>query len=246
MAITTFSEAYKLAESKMKEIVPGTFRHCLNVTHLCEMIGKELDLDIEILKSAAILHDIGKVVNPNYFSENQSEVNPHDKLDPFISYQFITRHIADSVLICIQNNVDKRIIENVSQHHGNTILVSIFNKAKEKNNSTPEDNFRYRSTTPNSSEAAILMIVDNVEAIAKSKFNNGELTDTESKVDIIDSTIERLITDGQLDELKIGVVRIIKEVLLKEINSIYHKRVNYSTKVIKKDDPKETNELITS
>ena len=133
---------------RFKEVAPGTYRHCLNVGQLCESIAKELQLDTEVMLVAGTLHDIGKCNNPLWFSENQEhDSNPHDDVDPKISFEIISRHISDSVMRLIQMGVPTNIIHIISEHHGDSVLTSIYNKAKIKyNGETVIDKYRYRST----------------------------------------------------------------------------------------------------
>lgn len=211
---------------KFREIAPGTFRHSHNIASICEPIASELKLNPDVMKAAALLHDIGKSFNPQFFTENQEGKNPHDDLDPTCSYSILTKHVSDSVLYLLRfPEVPREVLEIISQHHGTTILQSIYKKAKKLHNgNTVEENYRYKSLKPQSIEAAILMIVDNVEATTKSLFNTGQLTDVPKTVKMC---IDKLVADEQLDELKIGVIRVVKDVLIKEIDSIYHKRVSY-------------------
>lgn len=211
---------------KFREIAPGTFRHSHNIASICEPIASELGLNPDIMKASALLHDIGKSFNPLYFTENQDGSNPHDELSPTCSYSILTKHVSDSVLYLLRYpEVPRQVLEIISQHHGTTILQSIFKKAQKLTNGhTVEDHYRYKSQKPSCIEAAILMIVDNVEATTKSLFNTGQLTDVPKTVKMC---IDKLVNDEQLDELKIGVIRVVKEVLCKEIESIYHKRVSY-------------------
>jgi len=210
---------------KFRELAPGSYKHCQNVSNICENIAAELELDIDLLKCSALYHDVGKLNNPAYFSENQTNgTNMHDSLDPFISCQILTRHVGDSVLYLLQEpEIPKEIIPIISQHHGDTILQSIYQKSKGE----PEDKYRYKCKKPETTETAILMIVDSVEATARALFNSKN----ESKKFItkaINDTIDRLIDDGQLDTMKIGVLKIVKKVLFKELESIYHKRLVYT------------------
>lgn len=212
---------------KFKDIAPGSDRHCLNVSILCDSISKVINgIDSLKLVAAARLHDVGKCNNPSYFSENQdTDTNVHDDLDPPISYQYISRHLSDGVLKLIQANVDPDIIKIVSEHHGDSVIGGIFVKAKKKyNGSTMEEHYRYKSSKPTMSESCILMICDVVESACRSLSSSGKLDDTKN---VIDKLINDLIDDEQLDVLTIGQIRIIKKVLLKEIESIYHKRVDY-------------------
>lgn len=207
---------------KFRELAPGSFKHCQNVSSICEPIAVELNLDIDIMKLSALYHDIGKMNNPTYFSENQGDDNIHDNLDPFVSYHTITRHVGDSVLYLLQcENMPQQVIEIVSQHHGDTILKSFYSKAKK---GTPEDIYRYKCIKPTSTEAAILMIVDSVEATSRSMANS----DAGDFISVsITKTIDRLVDDGQLDRMTLGTLKIVKNILFKELESIYHKRVPY-------------------
>jgi putative nucleotidyltransferase with HDIG domain len=212
---------------RFKDIAPGSDKHCRNVSMLCESVGNVIEgINQKELVAAARVHDIGKMCNPTYFSENQeADSNVHDELDPPISYQYISRHVSDGVLKLIQINVDPIIIRIISEHHGDSVMSGIFAKAKSKyNGNTIEDHYRYKSCKPSMIESCILMICDVVESACRSVSN------TEKEVDF-KSTIERLINslidDEQLDVLTIGHIRVIKKILIKEIESIYHKRVSY-------------------
>lgn len=224
----------KLME-RFKDVVPGTEKHCRSVSILCEAISKGIDnIDSECLIAAALVHDIGKMCNPLYFSENQDSTNIHDDLDPYVSYQYISRHISDSVFKLVQHNVDQCIIRVVSEHHGDSVIRGIFNKVKNGN----EDLFRYKSCKPTKIESCILMICDVVESACKS------IVSTDKKIDFkifINGLIDNLIDDRQLDIMTIRDIRIVKQILVKEIESLYHKRVKYD---IEKDIEKEDNDVI--
>jgi len=209
---------------KFRELAPGSFKHGQNVANICEAVANELDLNVDVLKCAALFHDVGKMNNPLYFSENQPKnENIHDTLEPFVSYHMITRHVGDSVLHLLQTpGIPLEVIEVVSQHHGTTLLQAFHAKAK----SEPEDKYRYKCSKPTSGEAAILMIVDGVEATARSLYNAENCPEDFIKK-AISGTVERLVDDGQLDNMKIGTLKKTKVVLTKELESIYHKRVSY-------------------
>jgi len=209
---------------EFREIAPGTMEHSENVASLCKELALEMDLDIDLLVCAAIYHDIGKMYNPKYFAENITGENPHDKLEPFVSYNIITRHVGDSVLKLLEiEDLPIKVIELVSQHHGNTILRSIFSKTTKES----EDNYRYKCHPPKSLEAIILMICDSVEAMARTLNNVNKLNTDEDKINVVESTIKRLTDEGQLNELKIGELKRIKACLIKKLEKMYHKRVIY-------------------
>ncbi len=223
---------------KFRELAPGSYKHCLNVSNMCETIAMELDLDKELLKCAALYHDIGKINNPIYFSENQpSDENPHDSLDPLMSTMIITKHISEGVMILFQNDFPKEVIKIISQHHGDSVVQAFYNKAKKTQSN--ENKFRYKADKPQDLESALLMIVDSVEATAKSKFTLSKENDKSFVQDVITTTIDRLADDNQLDNMTLGVLKVVKNVLKKELESVYHKRVVYDDDDDDKDDEKK-------
>jgi putative nucleotidyltransferase with HDIG domain len=217
---------------KFRDLAPGTFKHSQNVSLLCESVGLELNLDTDLMKVAGLYHDIGKINSPDLFSENQNGDNAHDKLDSHISYYLITRHVGDSVMILLQNAEDskdpkkiwkQKLMEIVSQHHGNTVLQFFYKKSKTK----VEDPYRYKSKRPQSIEAAVLMICDSVEATARSLDSVDDLKEPKDRRAVVNTTVDRLMTDFQLDDIKVGSLRSIKSVLYKEMENMYHKREVY-------------------
>ncbi len=209
-----------------KDIAAGTFRHCQSVASLVEPVANELNLNTENMVAAAKLHDIGKTVNAEWFTENQNSINPHDDAEPTYSYCIISRHISDSVLKLIHYpEIPREVIVWISEHHGDTVIQSIYNKAKEiYNGSTNVDAYRYKCRKPSCIESSILMICDVIEATTKSLHNSDQLIDIKIT---IDKMIDALVDDEQLDQLKIGDIRKIKKILLRELTSMYHKREDY-------------------
>ena len=209
---------------KFKSTCPGTYRHSINVADLCESVASDLGLDTVLMRVCATYHDIGKMVNPKYFTENQNgEGNPHDHLEPHISYQLITRHVADSVFILLnETDLPKDVLEIISEHHGDSVLKAIYKKTDSKN----EDSFRYKCPKPSGVYASILMISDAVEATARSV--SDKLTTPEAKAKVVKETIDRLRDDKQLDEMKVGTLRQVQQRLVRELDGIYHTRLDYA------------------
>jgi hypothetical protein len=217
--------SYPLLE-RFKTIAPGTYQHSLNVANLCETIAKDLKLDIDLMKVAAMYHDIGKIWNPTYFSENISDENPHDKLDPQVSFQIITRHASDGVAILIQEpDMPRQVLEIITRHHGDTVLQAMYNKVKDSG--IGDHAYRYKGPKPNCPYSSVLMIVDSIEAKAKFLHSAGKLESHEEKSNCVSSTIDYLRDDEQLDEMKVGTLRKVREKLTRELDSIYHTRVGY-------------------
>lgn len=208
---------------QFREVCPGSYKHCQALASMIEAVSIELGLDTTFMKAAAFYHDIGKMLNPKFFTENQSkDEDPHSELDTWISYQIITRHVADTTNILLNDpNFPRRLIEVISVHHGTCVLKYFFNKSESKN----PDEYRYKGSKPTCVEAAVLMITDHVEATSRSLFQSGKL----DQVDVIDETVHNLIDDGQLDEvvMKLGDLKKIKEAIAKELEGSYQKRVDY-------------------
>lgn len=208
---------------EFREACPGTFKHSQSLMSMIEGVSLALDLDEDRMKIAALYHDVGKMFAPKYFSENQLEnENPHDNLDPTMSYQVITRHVSDSVMVLLNNSDFPRdIIEIISQHHGTTVLRYFCDKAKTKK----DDDYRYRTTKPTSIESMVLMVCDAIEATSRALAQAGKFDPNK----VINETLQRLIDDGQLDDvtMKLGDLKKIKAALARELEGVYQKRVDY-------------------
>lgn len=217
------SDTHPLME-KFKNIAPASLKHCQNVAFICDSIATEIqDVNKELLHVAALYHDVGKLMSPNYYIENQTGENLHEDLPPRVSYELITRHVSDSAALLASYNSPVEVIQVILEHHG-TSVVRYF----QKKSSDDEENYRYKWNPPSTKESAILMIVDVVEATAKSLSQSGKLGDSrDNHQTLVEDTIDRLVDDGQLDVLTYGVARIIKKILPRELESLYHKRVDY-------------------
>ncbi len=207
-----------------REKCPGTYKHSQALSSMIEGISLELGLDVNLMKTAALYHDIGKTFNPKYFTENQlDDENAHADLEPIISYELITRHVSDSVMILINdNNFPRKVIEIISQHHGKSVLKYFFRKSGKD----IEDFFRYKCSKPTCIESAVLMICDIVEAMSRSLIQANKFDPQE----VIEGTINELIDDSQLDNvvMKLGDLKKIKIALAKELEGTYQKRIDYS------------------
>lgn len=223
---------------KFRELCPGTYKHSQAISAMMETIALDLGLDVTAMKIVSMYHDIGKTFNPLYFTENQVEnENPHDKLDPYISYQFITRHISDAALILVNDeHFPRTLVEIITQHHGTSIVRYFLDKS----GSEVEDVYRYKCPQPKCIESASLMICDVVEASSKSHIQAG----TFEPMSIIDESINYLMSDGQLDNviMRLGDLQKIKVALAKELQGAYQKRVDYAK--AKTEKPKKEELLL--
>lgn len=210
---------------KFRNLCPGTYKHSQSISSMVEGIALDLELDVTFMKVLGLYHDVGKMFNPLYFSENQlDEENPHEKLDPKISYQIISRHVSDTALILLNDgNFPRDLIKIAAQHHGTNIIQYFF----EKSGSEVDDYFRYKTEKPARVESAILMICDCIEATSRSQVQKrGPGFDPSI---IIEDTINRLLIDSQLDDvyMRLGDLQKIKDALAKELQGTYQKRVDY-------------------
>ena len=208
---------------EFRKACPGTYKHSQALSTMVEGISTILHLDTEKMKVAALYHDIGKSFFPWYFTENQGhDKDPHLELPPEVSFSIITRHVSDSVAVLVnEQRFPRDVIEIISQHHGKTVAKYFFKKS----GSADKDIYRYKTNKPSSIEAAVLMICDHVEATSRSlvQANKFEATTVVSKI------MTELIDDEQLDNvvMRVGDLKIIKDFLIRDLESTYQKRVDY-------------------
>ena len=205
---------------------PGTFHHSLNVANIAETVANEIGANAMLVRVGALYHDVGKMSNPTYFTENQgSGINPHNDLDPEDSARIIIDHTLKGIEIARKYNLPDRIIDFIRTHHGDSLVYYFYTKAKEHHPEVAKDNFRYPGPKPFSQETAILMIADSVEAATKSIKNP-----TSVKIDnLVNKIIEGQVESGQFLNANITFKQIetIKAVIKKKLASIYHLRIEY-------------------
>lgn len=205
---------------------PGTFHHSLNVANLAEASANEIGANSMLVRVGALYHDIGKMLNPTMFTENQANsVNSHNELDPKESAHIIIDHVIKGIEIARKNNLPDRVIDFIRTHHGTTLVYYFYKKEMEMHDTANKEDFTYPGPTPFSRETAILMMADSVEAASKS------LKDPSSTK--IDSFVEKII-DNQMEQgqflnanITFKEIQLIKKVLKKKLNNIFHLRVEY-------------------
>ena len=211
---------------ELSEKAPGTFNHSLQVANLCEASANAVGANSLLLRVGALYHDIGKMAQAEFFTENQIlGTNPHEDLEPQESADIIRRHVIRGIEIARKHNIPDRIIDFIRTHHGNSLIYYFYKKELELNGAANEDDFRYAGPTPFSKETAILMMCDAVEAASKSL--------NQPTYEAIDAFVERIIDtqveSGQFDAASITLKEIeqIKKVLKKKLTNIYHVRIEY-------------------
>lgn len=215
--------------SLLKELsdkAPGTFHHSLNVANLAESVANEIRANAMLVRVGALYHDIGKMSNPTYFTENQTTgTNPHDELSPKESARIIIDHVIKGIEIAKKYNLPDRVIDFIRTHHGTSFVRYFYNKQKELNLDFDPEDFKYNGPKPFSKETAILMMCDSVEAASKSL---KEPTST-SINNFVDSIISSQIKADQFLNANITFkdIESIKKVLKSKLANMYHLRIEY-------------------
>lgn len=213
---------------KLAEEAPGTFQHSMQIANLAEEVILRIGGNPFLVRAGALYHDIGKIVKPNFFIENQEMgMNPHDKLDHFKSAEVIIDHVKNGVRMARKHKLPESLIEFIATHHGTTKAKYFFLKHQQENpgEKIDENSFAYPGPLPKSKEASVVMLVDGIEAASRSL---KEKT-MESLRELVTNMIDQKINDKQLDQsnLTFSDIKIIKETLLKKLLTIYHVRIEY-------------------
>lgn len=209
---------------------PGTFNHSLQVANLGEAAADAIGANALLTRVGALYHDIGKMLKPEYFVENQRPGdNPHDNLKPRMSALIIASHVKEGLELGRQYNLPERVLNFIPMHHGTTRIEYFYQKAlKERGENDPpllESEFRYPGPKPDAKETGILMLADSVEAASRS------LSDpTHKRLEtLVDMIFKARIEDGQLDNTDLTFLDLhrIRETFLAMLLGIYHVRVKY-------------------
>lgn len=207
---------------------PGTFQHSLQVANLAEAAIFKIGGNALLVRAGALYHDIGKIVNPQYFIENQNKgANPHDMISYEQSAQIIIQHVNKGVEIAIKNQIPEMLIDFIRTHHGNT-RVDYFYQSFLKNfpeKFVDENIFRYPGPIPFSKETAVLMLADSVEAASRSL----KEPDALSISDLVDRIIDYKLNQDQLTNSNITLkdIETIKLIFKTMLMGIYHVRIEY-------------------
>ena len=209
---------------------PGTFEHTLLICGLAEEATRMIGGDIDLIKTGALYHDVGKLHAPNWFIENQDgTINPHDEIDdPIKSAEVLQAHVDEGIKYARKNRIPKEIANFIPEHQGTLKMGYFFHKAKEKNLKIKEKDFRYKGPVPQSKETAILMLADGSEAALRAM--NINASDNEA-LETISEIINSRLKDGQLDDsnLSKGEIFLIKRAFLNVWKRIRHRRIQYPT-----------------
>ena len=212
---------------EMSEIAPGTFQHSLQMANLAAEAANKIGAKSQLVRTGALYHDIGKMVNPAFFTENQSGVNPHKSLNYEQSAQVIISHITDGLKLAEKHNLPKVIKDFISTHHGRglTKYFYISYKNEHPDEEVDTEKFRYPGPNPFTKEQAILMMADSVEAASRSL---PEYTE-ESIGTLVDKIIDAQVTEGFFKECPITFkdIALVKALFKEKLKTMYHTRISY-------------------
>ena len=212
---------------EMSEVAPGTFQHSLQMANLAAAAANKIGGKSQLVRTGALYHDIGKMVNPAFFTENQSGVNPHKSLSYEQSAQVIISHITDGLKLAEKHNLPKVIKDFISTHHGRglTKYFYITYKNEHPDEEVDQEKFRYPGPNPFTKEQAVLMMADSVEAASRSL---PEYTE-ESISTLVDKIIDTQVSEGYFKECPITFkdIATVKALFKEKLKTMYHTRISY-------------------
>ena len=213
---------------KLAEEAPGTFQHSMQIANLAEEVILKIGGNPFLVRVGALYHDIGKISQPTFFIENQQAgMNPHDQMSYIKSAEIIIDHVRNGLKMAKKYRLPESIVEFIATHHGTTKAKYFYLKQQQENPQevVNEDNFAYPGPLPHSREAAVVMLIDGIEAASRSL--NDKTVDNLSE--LVNKMIDQKVKDRQLDnsELTFHDIKQIKEVLLKKLVNMYHVRIEY-------------------
>jgi len=206
---------------------PGTYHHSVMVANLSERAASEIGADTLLVRISGYYHDIGKLIRPYAFIENQMDgENVHDQLDAYTSARLIVAHVSDGLVLAQKHGIPSRVKDMIAQHHGTMLVQYFYRQACQGAEGTVDESaFRYKGPRPQTREAGIMMLADGVEAAVRASRDHS----SESVRRVVEAIIQDRITSGQLDEcdLTLRDLRRIREAFLSVLQSIYHPRIEY-------------------
>ncbi len=211
---------------RLQDEAPSTFQHSVIVANLAEKGAFTIGADALLARVGCYYHDIGKLLRPGFFIENQlGGTNPHDELDPADSARIISEHVLDGINLARQYKLPTRVANFIPEHHGTRMVAYFYRKAAEHDPDIDIDLFRYPGPKPQSRETAIAMLADSCEAAVRSSQDHS----SERINAIVDDIFSERLTEGQLDEsnLTLNNIRALSTSFKTTLKAIYHPRVEY-------------------
>ncbi|MCC6372720.1 MAG: HDIG domain-containing protein [Bacteroidia bacterium] len=213
---------------KLSKEVPGTFQHSLQVANLAEEAIFYIGGNSLLVRAGAMYHDIGKLENPYFFTENQANgFSPHQEIEPLESAKIIINHVIEGIELAKKHKLPEPIIDFIRTHHGTTSVTYFLHLFKQQgsHSASEENQFRYPGPIPFSKETAVLMIADGVEAASRSLKKH----DAMAINDLVDNIIDYKINHNQFinSDITFKDITTIKKIFKKRLMNIYHARIEY-------------------
>ena len=212
---------------EMSEIAPGTFQHSLQMANLAAEAANRIGANSQLVRTGALYHDIGKMQNPAFFTENQTNINPHKSLSYEQSAQVIISHITDGIKLAEKHNLPKVIKDFIRTHHGKGVAKYFYISYKNEHPDEEIDieKFSYPGPNPFTKEQAILMMADAVEAASRSL---SEYTEESISI-LIEKIIDGQVSDGYFKECPITFkdIAMVKALFKEKLKTVYHTRITY-------------------
>jgi len=226
--LNRYTDLQRPLMKKLQKQAPGTYQHSMTVAYLAQVVGEAIGANSLLLRIGAYYHDIGKMERPQNFIENQfNKENPHDFLDPWESTELVLNHVKHGMKLAIDSGLPRAVVDLIVQHHGTHLLEYFFSLAAkdQPREIIDETDFRYPGPKPQSTEAAVLMIVDAVEAASRTMQDPTRLK-LEKLVRLI---VSKRIEDGQFSECDLTTRDIFKivQALVDALEVSFHSRIRY-------------------
>ena len=212
---------------KMSKVAQGTFNHSMQVSNLAAEVADKIGAKAQLARTGALYHDIGKVLNPAFFTENQTGVNPHDTISEERSAQIIINHVTDGLRLAEKYHLPQVIKEFIRTHHGTGFVKYFYIQYCNKHvgETVDEEAFRYPGPNPQTREQAVVMMCDSVEAASRSLKEYTE----ESITQLVNRIVDSQLAEGHFKECPITFRDIAdaKRTLIDSLKTIYHTRISY-------------------
>ena len=234
LTLIELSDTNKGLLRKLSEIAPGTFQHSITVGNLASEIANKIGAKATLARTGALYHDIGKIKNPAFFTENQQGgMNPHDNLTEKESARIIIAHVTDGVKLAEEYDLPVVIRDFILTHHGCGMSKYFYIKYQNEhpNEVVDKSPFTYPGPNPSTREQAILMMADSCEAASHSLKEYTE----ESIAKLVNQLVYQQVKDGLFSECKITFydIAVAKQVLIERLKAIYHTRIKYPERIVK-------------
>lgn len=231
VTILQLQDLSRLDHPLLRELLrraPGTYHHSIMVANLAEQAAERIGANSTLVRVSAFYHDVGKMIRPPFFTENQEGIDPHSTLDPLTSSRIIISHVADGIALARQYHLPFRVQNIIAEHHGTRAVKSFYRKAQEAAGEGAEVDvqpYRYPGPRPSSREAAIVMLADAIDATSTAVRPN-----TEKAIEkLVNTIVEEDVLEGQLNNsnLTMGDIEQLRASFIETLKGRFHVRVQY-------------------